>query len=222
MKNAAICRPLLWWWHRHFKNALLIMKLTTVLLMAGLLQVHAAGYSQTITLAGKDMPLKEVFAVIKKQTGYVAFYNKSTLEAAKPVSCSVQNMPLQEFLQQTLKDQPFTFQIADRTILVSPKPVAPMEADTSKPQNNTPMAGIIPLHGRVVDKNGEGLAGVSISLRGTKFVWMTKPDGTFTALLQETVIGTHQILAFTSVGYSTRLQVFPAAGKFMLDRKSVV
>ena len=192
------------------------MKLTTVLLMAGLLQVHAAGYSQTITLAGKDMPLKEVFAVIKRQTGYVAFYNKNTLEAAKPVSCTVQNMPLQEFLQQTLKDQPFTFEIADRTILVSPKPAAPMVADTSKPQNNTPMAGIIPLRGRVVDKNGEGLAGVSISLRGTKFVWMTKPDGSFVALLQENVIGTHQILAFTSVGYSTKYQAFPAAGKFML------
>ena len=216
MENAAICHRLPWWWHRHLKNALLIMKLTTVLLMAGLLQVQAAGYSQTITLAGKDMPLKEVFAVIKRQTGYVAFYNRNTLEAAKPVSCTVQNMPLQEFLQQTFKDQPFTFEIADRTILVSPKPVAPIAADTSKPQNSTPLAGIMPLRGRVVDKNGEGLAGVSISLRGTKFVWMTKPDGSFVALLQENLIGTHQILAFTSVGYSTKYQAFPAAGKFML------
>ena len=80
MENAAICHRLPWWWHRHLKNALLIMKLTTVLLMAGLLQVQAAGYSQTITLAGKDMPLKEVFAVIKRQTGYVAFYNKRSEE----------------------------------------------------------------------------------------------------------------------------------------------
>ena len=79
MKNAAIGHLLPWWWHRHLKKALLVMKLTTVLLLAGLLQVRAAGYSQTITLAGRDMPLKEVFAAIKKQTGYVAFYNKSTL-----------------------------------------------------------------------------------------------------------------------------------------------
>jgi TonB-dependent starch-binding outer membrane protein SusC len=216
MENAAICRPLLWWWHRHLKKALLVMKLTTVLLITGLLQVHAAGYSQTVTLAGKDMPLKEVFAAIKKQTGYVAFYNRNILEAAKPVSCTVQNMPLQEFLQQTLKDQPFTFQIADRTILVSPKPVtAPTATPVIEDVPPGDSARIL-LRGRVVDKNGAGLPGVSISLRGTKFAWITRTDGTFNALLLESNIGTNRILAFTSVGYSAIDQAIPASGKFML------
>jgi len=170
------------------------MKLTTVLLLAGLLQVHAAGYSQTITLSGKNMPLKEIFTAVKKQTGYVAFYNKNTLAAAKPVTCDVQNMPLQQFLQQTLKDEPFIFQIADRTILVSPKPVitpAPPAAEAAPPGDSV-------YTGKVLNEHAAPLDGASVMIKGTHRGTYTDRYGVFKLKGVETGM----VLVFSYTGYT--------------------
>jgi hypothetical protein len=52
------------------RQALLIMKLTIVLLVAACLQVQATGFAQKISLNEKNAPLAKVFKLIRKQTGY--------------------------------------------------------------------------------------------------------------------------------------------------------
>ncbi len=80
------------------------MKLTILLLIVALCTVRAEeGRAQQVTLSGKEIPLKQVFAVIKKQTGYVTLHNKELLAKAKDVSLSVKNMPLQELLDHRVQ-----------------------------------------------------------------------------------------------------------------------
>jgi TonB-dependent starch-binding outer membrane protein SusC len=197
---------------------LLAMRLTIILLTVALTHVQASVFSQNITLSGRDLPLKTIFNELETQTGYTFFYKNELLKNALPVTIDVKNGSLEQVLRICFAGQPLSYNIQNKTIFVIARkePAHPVAADTAKPQDNSQTAGTILLHGRVVDKNGDGLPGVSVSLRGTKFAWLTKPDGTFTGVLLENNIGDHRILVFTSVGYSAKLQAFPASGKFML------
>ena len=54
-------------------KTILVMKLTTVLLLAGCLQLSAAGLAQKVSVTGENIPLKKVFREVRKQTGYSFF-----------------------------------------------------------------------------------------------------------------------------------------------------
>jgi len=99
-----------------------IMRMTTFLLLAVCLHLSARTRSQTITMTGKDVPLKTIFSVIEKQTGYLVWGKAEFLEAARPVTIAAHNMPLSDFLAKTLKDQPFTYKITDNTFILSERP----------------------------------------------------------------------------------------------------
>src|SRR5688572_16444073 len=65
--------------HRSIEKIFLAMKLTAVLLLAAGLTVSAAGISQHITFAGKNVSLQKILSVIKKQTGYVGLTSADLL-----------------------------------------------------------------------------------------------------------------------------------------------
>ena len=50
---------------RNLDKILLVMKLTVILLTAALVQVHAAGVAQSITMSGKGLSLKQVFSTAR-------------------------------------------------------------------------------------------------------------------------------------------------------------
>src|SRR5690606_33656399 len=104
-----------------------IMKLTSILLLAICLHVSASSFSQSITFSGKDVPVKKLFAAIKKQTGFVVWGKSELLQQAGTVSLSVEDMPLTRFLDLVVKDQPFSYKIADNTIMLYSKPARPVE-----------------------------------------------------------------------------------------------
>lgn len=101
-----------------------VMKLTAFILLIFCMHVSAGSFSQTITLSGKNLPLKQVFETIERQTGYVVWGKLDFLRHARPVSVSVQNMPLDQFLYEVMKDQPFSYKIKESTIILSQKEVA--------------------------------------------------------------------------------------------------
>jgi len=58
---------------------LLVMKLFAVFMLAFCLQAGAFGYGQKVTLTAKNASLKSVLTELKKQTGYLFFYNDAWL-----------------------------------------------------------------------------------------------------------------------------------------------
>lgn len=102
-------------------KTLLAMKLTIVLLMVGLLQASANGFSQTVSLSERNARLESVFKKIEKQTGFYFWYENKTMREAKKVNIIVQNASLDEALKQCFDNQPLTYVIIEKTIVVKEK-----------------------------------------------------------------------------------------------------
>src|SRR5580704_6831342 len=87
-------------------KTLLIMKITTILLLATCLQVTAKeGYSQKITLTQNNVSLKAIFKEIEHQSDYQFFYKEKLLKETKNVNIKVVNASIEEVLAICLNDQ---------------------------------------------------------------------------------------------------------------------
>jgi TonB-linked SusC/RagA family outer membrane protein len=184
-----------------------IMRLTVFLLTAALVSAHATGLSQSVTISGKELTLKQVFSAIEQQTGYVVFSKKGTLSDTKPVSFAVQNMPLKDFLTVVLKGQPLQYVISGKTIHLS------RTADIPVPLRDEPAVLPVeqaePITGRVTDSIGVPLAGATINIKGKKTV-TSDGSGRFSIDAEP-----GDVLVFSYVGYA------PSSFKVRKDTKTI-
>lgn len=178
-------------------KTLSIMKLTVILLFAICLQASASVYSQQISLSVKNSTLKHVFSEIKKQTGYSFLWEEGVLKKAKTVSFTVRDASIEEVMSKCMRDQPLTYTVDKRLIVVREAPVAiPDEI----PVPSAPPADIS-LSGRVTNANKEPLEGVSVTVKGTQAGTTTSADGRF----QLSVPSVNSLeLVFSFVGYETQ------------------
>lgn len=186
-----------WGMFRLPAQTLRIMRMTSFLLLAFCIHLSAKTHSQTITLSVKKAPLTEVFSAIKKQTGYYVFYKTDILAGDKPVSLSVYDMPLEDFLILAFRDQGLTYEIADKTIMLSRKPVA-----AASPSGAAPEAGIRPLppgevRGQIM-AGGKPLMSASVTLNPGLHGVATNEKGYFTF---GSVPPGEYILEVSSIGY---------------------
>ncbi len=107
--------------HRHIHKLLRVMRLTTILLIATIMQVSASSYAQKISLSEKNTPLAKVFKKITQQTGYGFFVTGSMLQETKPVTIDVKNTELNDVLALIFKDQPVSFSIENKSVVVTKK-----------------------------------------------------------------------------------------------------
>jgi TonB-linked SusC/RagA family outer membrane protein len=150
------------------------MRLSTILLLVFIMQASArTAYSQHITYTCKDVPLEQVFRIIKQQTGYVVFYDQELLGKTKPVTISAKDLPLENFLRKALDNQPLDYSIENKTIVISRRTV-PVPVPYAAPAKIPLVSGI------VRDERGVPVARAIVRLlptedRGTT----TGEDGTF-------------------------------------------
>lgn len=168
---------------------LLVMKLTTILLLVGALHVSAATFSQTVTLSRRKTSLKQVFKEIKKQTGYFFFYKGQLLQDKPDVMVEFNNTSLVDALKASLKDQNLSYNIVNKTIVISRKENLPVVTAS--------LAVKIEVKGVVADKaTGETLPGVNVSVKNGASVGITNDKGEFKVNVDE-----GSILVFSYVGY---------------------
>jgi TonB-linked SusC/RagA family outer membrane protein len=168
---------------------LLVMKLTALLLTVAFLQVHAAGSAQHVTISGKDIPLKHVFNAIKQQTGFVVFYNKEILGNTKPVTLTAYNMPLQELLQLVFKEQPVSFTIQEKTIILS-------HQEKTNPAIERLIIDAPSVFGRIIETDDQPILDVSIRIRGTKRGTTSGTAGRFSLEVKD-----GEVLDISAVGF---------------------
>lgn len=158
----------------YLTKMLRIMKITAILLLACCIQVSANGYSQKITLSEQNVPLGSVLEKIERQSGYTFAYTNSLIEKANKSTIKVTNVSLEQALNICFSDQPFTFTIIDKTIVIQ------LRKPASKPQlqqEEVPLP--IEIKGVVVNENGTPLAGASIKLKGSDKGTTTDENGKF-------------------------------------------
>ncbi len=151
----------------------LVMKLTTILLLATLIQARASGYSQEVTLSEKNAPLEKIFNQIRNQTGYEFFYNNGMLATAKKVDVSVKGASIKDVLDLCFSQQPLSYTIYDKTIIVNARPLNLSRI------SGAPYAKIIDVLGQVTDDKGEVVAGATITVKGTSHSTSTDDNGNF-------------------------------------------
>jgi hypothetical protein len=135
---------------------LLMMKLITFMVFITLMQASAAGYGQRINLSEKNAPLKEVLQSIKKQSGYLFFYNVDDLKA-RNLSINVRNATLEETLTACFKDLPFRYKIVQNTVVLTKREQTLIDRLST-------YFSTIDVKGRITDEMGRPLVGATISI----------------------------------------------------------
>lgn len=173
-----------------YRQAVRIMKITAFILLVCTLHVSAGGFSQSITLSEKEAPLTKVFKAIEKQTDYIFFYNTEWVKKAEKVNVEVKNMQLQQVLEMLFKNQPITYSITGKMITVFPK-----KDDEQASPNQNLTSPPLDIHGKVVDENGKPVAGVTITVKGTKKETITNENGEFSF----TGVESNALITFSSI-----------------------
>ncbi|SMC94321.1 TonB-linked outer membrane protein, SusC/RagA family [Pedobacter africanus] len=157
---------------RKSTQLILVMKLTTVLLIASLLQVSASVYSQKITLKKKDASIDLILKSIERQSEYVFLYDKLEVIKSGKVSIDVKDARIEDIMEICLKDQPLTYKIFNKTVILKRKEE---HTQTLFPGN---MFEII--KGKVMDESGRPVPGASIKVKGSSASAITDASGFFT------------------------------------------
>ena len=156
-------------------------------LLIACLQTNAAVIAQPITLSLKNASLETAIAAIKKQTGYNFIYTKELMQHTKKVSLDVQQESLEKVLELIFKEQPVTYAIIDRYVVIRKR------ADDRVAVQDGP----ITVKGRVVNEKGMPLASATVSVKGSSKSAATNEEGEF--ILKN--VDEHAILLVSSVGY---------------------
>ena len=140
------------------------MKLTVFFMTLALMQVHASGYSQSITISRHHVTLDKILQEIRKQTGYSFLYTDEQMLQEKKVDLELKNASLTEALDACFKGQDLTYNISDKVIIVKRKPVADEQPAPLEQE----------VRGKVTNEKGEPLPGVTIQINGTAKEAVTK------------------------------------------------
>lgn len=177
---------------------LLIIKLTVFFLASGLLTAHGKGLPQTISFSGKKAALTEVFATVEQQTGYNFFADKELLRGTKPLTLLVKDMPLAQFLNLALRDQPVGYEVNNKTIFIKRKAAPLFSAPPNVRVQTTAEAALLQITGTVSGSDSVRLDGATVTVKGTSVSTVTDAAGRF-AINAEPA----QTLVISYIGYTT-------------------
>nr|WP_240388170.1 SusC/RagA family TonB-linked outer membrane protein [Butyricimonas synergistica] len=127
----------------------------------------AQDQKSVINLSMKDATLKEVIWNIEKQSGFVFAYNANDLARVGKVSVNIKEKTVLEALNICLKGTGLSYVVQENIIVIKQK-----ETKASKIEKVT-------VRGKVVDKDGAPLPGVTILIKGTTVGVSTNGDGQY-------------------------------------------
>ncbi|MEN8156458.1 MAG: TonB-dependent receptor [Bacteroidota bacterium] len=185
------------------------MKLSFLFLITGILQLSAAGYSQSkmLNIELEDTSVITVLQSIKEQSDFTFVYNVDDVEALGKVSCNFQGAPVEEILDHCLLGTEMTYEVRDRVIIIVPRDAQPVSEAANLQEQPVQEKRI---SGQVTNRVGEPLPGVTVMIKGTTFGTITDAEGNFSMTVEE-----NAVLVFSFIGMNT-LEI-PMAGKIRFD-----
>ncbi|WP_140938408.1 SusC/RagA family TonB-linked outer membrane protein [Sphingobacterium lumbrici] len=180
---------------RYIRKIGLIMRLTTMLLIATLMQVSASSIAQSVTLSQKNATLEKIFRDIHNQTGYDFIYDKELLDQKKTISIVVRNEPLESVLKKCLENQSLDYLIKDKLIVIREqlKSMKSNEAQTTGKKVDP-----IIITGKVITEEGTAMEGATVTLKGLNLVTTTDKLGNFKMAIPD---NSSRVLIFSYIGY---------------------
>lgn len=175
----------------------LSMKLTVIIFLASMMLSFGNVLGQRVNLNHQKTQLKKVLVDISKQSGYTFIYDEKDLSSIYPVSIAIENGNVSEVLDVLFREQPLEYHIRGKSIAI--KHVTQTHSTTSRTapalaeQQNA-------VKGRVMDREGQPLSGVSVTVKGTGTGTSTASDGTYVV---EVPIG-RDVLVFNAMGFASQ------------------
>lgn len=160
------------------------MKMIAALILIGTLHVSAGVKGQRISLKMDQTEITKVLKAIEKQGAYRFLYNSDIKGLRDKVSIEATNAELSEFMPRLLAGKDLGYKLIGSNLVViySLKAIAPDMRIT----------------GRVTSETGDGIAGASVAIKGTKSGTVTDAAGGFSILVSD-----NATLVISAVGYET-------------------
>ncbi len=175
-------------------KTLLIMRLTTILLLASVMNISAKGLAQKVSVSGHNVSLEKVFATIERQSHYSFLYKYNDLHATHLIDIDMKNVEVREVLDAILKEQNLAYTIEKYIIAIKAAPAPAV--DPKAVVVETPAAIV---SGVVKNDKNEPLAGVTVTVKGTQRSAVSNDKGEYKIEAED-----GQVLVFTSVGYASK------------------
>ena len=170
-----------------YQKIVRIMKLTLALLLVACLQVSAKGWSQErITLKMTEAEIKKVLFAIEKKSDYRFLFSEEAIKGKPRVNVDVVEAPLTDVLDRILANTGVSYKILGSNLVVLKENVTAADI----------LVQDVRVTGRVTSAAGEPLAGVSVSVKGTRTGTTTDAAGNFALTVPDDAV-----LVFSSVGY---------------------
>lgn len=137
-----------------------------------------------VTINTSNISLQKALIEVQKQTNMSISYNNTALPKEE-ISLNINNKPVDEALNEILKNSGFSYVIKGDYIMIIPE----KELNATKDKTVT---------GRITDSKGEPLVGVTIVENGTTNGTITDFDGNYTL-----TVSSGSVLNFSYVGYNS-------------------
>jgi len=174
-----------------------VIQITTVLIVTLSTCIYASGRAQPVTLDVKKGTLKQVFNEIKEQGDYYFLYNERLIEGRSVVNFIVVNENIEKVMEKLLANSTLDFSIRGKNVTVFERKDTRNNVHNDRNLATKQQTAIA---GRVTDANNTPLAGVSVSLQGTRAGTVTDENGDFSILNNSGA----KIIVFSMLGYVTK------------------
>ena len=175
------------------------MRITTILLLVSLFQLHANdSYAQKtkVSLNYTNVTLETVFNKIESITDFKFIYKDKEIDYNQKVSIIVKKEQLSKVLQKLLTDSKIAYLVNGKQIILKPLRINV----NTKLETVKEIAQKVSITGMVVDKSGNPLPGASIIEKGTTNGTETDFDGNF----KISVKNDDAILVIQYLGYAKK------------------
>ena len=183
------------------------MRIFMVIMTVFLMQVSASTKAQQLTIRDSNISLKEVFQQIRKQTGYTVLAPSEVLAKVKSLNLNINQVALEKALISILSGQGLEFTIKNKAIFIS-------EKEKSVIDRLVDYFAQIDVSGKLVDENGQPIAGATIRVKGSSLATNSENDGSF--LLKN--VAENAVLEISYIGFLTKeLKALTQLGTIVLQ-----
>ncbi len=192
---------------RYLFKTMRIMRLSLFLIViSSAMAFSANSYSQNtkLTLELNNITVKEALKTIEKQSEFLFFYQEKHVDLDRLVSIHVTNHDVESVLNKLFAGTDNIYVINDRQIVIGIAPrkelVRQIQSISGSVKSITEQPQRKEISGKVTDKVGLPLPGVSIIVKGTTIGTVTNSEGEFSLSIPLNA----EILQFSFVGMSTQ------------------
>lgn len=165
------------------RQIFLIMKLSTLFLLLTL-QISATNYAQrVVNLEANNIAISDLLRIIEKNSDFSFYYSSDLLLTEKLISVNFKNARINDIMGKVLEGTNLYWKEVDKNnIVISSAYTVAVNAN---------------LTGKVVDAEGNSIAGVSVIEKGTNNGTITNAEGIYALSVKDDAI-----IVFSSVGYN--------------------